>query len=144
MRRGARYTAAVAAPRRTRTAAARGKRGRLAVSDGFRALVLDNLDGLPGLTARPMFGGLGLYSGGVFFAIVAADVLYFKVDAESRGRYVRRRARRFKPFPNRPASRNYFAVPTGILEHPPDLVAWARRAVSAAAPTGSPSRESRD
>jgi TfoX/Sxy family transcriptional regulator of competence genes len=73
--------------------------GRLAVSDGFRALVLDNLDGLPSLTARPMFGGLGLYSGSVFFAIVAADMLYFKVDAESRGQYVQRGARRWSHGP---------------------------------------------
>lgn len=103
------------------------------MSDGFRALVLDNLDALPELSCRPMFGGLGLYSRSVFFGIVAADVLFFKVDGESRGDYERRGAQPFKPFPDRPASNSYFAVPTGILESPRDLVAWARRAVRAAA-----------
>jgi len=31
-----------------------------------------------------MFGGHGFYSGGKFFAFVLDDVLYFKVDAQSR------------------------------------------------------------
>jgi DNA transformation protein len=121
-----------------------GRRGRFAVSDGFRALVLDNLDAVPGLMARSMFGGLGLYSRGVFFAIVAADVLYFKVDAGSRDEYIRRGARPFKPFPSRPASRSYYAVPTAVLENPLDLVAWARRAVRAASREPNRSRESDD
>jgi DNA transformation protein len=101
--------------------------------------VLDHLDALPELTARPMFGGIGLYSRSVFFGIVAADVLFFKVDDESRGDYVRRGAQPFKPFPERPASRHYFAVPTGILEDPRELVDWARRAVRVAA-SAQPSR----
>ena len=118
-------------------------RGRFAVSAGFKALVLDSLDDVPELTARPMFGGLGLYSAGVFFAIVAADVLYFKVDAESRREYQRRGAPPFKPFPDRPPSHQYFAVPPGILENPSDLVTWARRAVRAASSRpGSRSRVS--
>jgi DNA transformation protein len=101
--------------------------------------VLDNLETLPGLSARPMFGALGLYSRGVFFGIVAADTLYFKVDAASHDEYRRRGALPFKPFPGKPASTKYFAVPVGILEHPADLVAWARRAIGAAS-SSSPSR----
>jgi DNA transformation protein len=89
-----------------------------------------------------MFGGLGLYSNGVFFGIVAADLLYFRVDADSRVEYVRCRARAFKPFPNRPASRNYYAVPPGVLESPRDLVSWARRAVRAASRHRDRSRKS--
>ena len=50
------------------------------VSSNVREFVLDQLAGLDGLRARAMFGGVGLYAGEVFFGIVAAEVLYFKVD----------------------------------------------------------------
>ena len=39
------------------------------------------------LTARRMFGGIGLYADGVFFALLDEQVLYFKVDDESVGAY---------------------------------------------------------
>ena len=91
-----------------------------------------------------MFGGIGLYSQSVFFGIVAADVLFFKVDGESRGDYESRGAEPFKPFPDRSPSRHYYAVPTGVLENPRDLVEWARRAVRAAASSpGGRSRKTR-
>ena len=54
------------------------------VTGNVRDFVLDQLAGLDGLRARAMFGGVGLYAGEVFFGIVAADVLYFKVDDSTR------------------------------------------------------------
>ena len=47
----------------------------LAVSDGFRAFVLDQLSGLDDLIARSLFGGVGLYSRGLFFGIMSRDRL---------------------------------------------------------------------
>jgi DNA transformation protein len=39
------------------------------------------------VTARGMFGGFGLYTEGVMFALIAYEVLYFKIDDENRGDY---------------------------------------------------------
>jgi len=104
-----------------------GKLRSMHVSDGFKALVLDNLSGLEEVVPRPMFGGLGLYCRGVFFGIVAADVLYLKADDELRAEFEQAGATAFKPFVNRPMSMKYFSVPTAILESPPDLLVWARQ-----------------
>ena len=49
--------------------------------------MLDQLAGVPQLEHKTMFGGIGLYSGEIFFAIVAADVAFFKVDDSNRATY---------------------------------------------------------
>ena len=109
-----------------------GKFRSLRVSDGFKVLVLDNLSGLEDVLPRPMFGGLGLYCRGVFFGIVASDVLYLKADDELREMFLRAGAQPFKPFENRPVSMNYFSVPPAILESPADLLSWAERSLAVA------------
>ena len=119
--------------RRERTArpASGTTRTRRRVSDAFKQFVLDQLADLGDVEPRTMFGCYGLYSRGVFFAILAGDVLYLKVDDETRPGYVRAGSAPFRPFPKRPASRNYYAVPVSVLENAPELTRWARRAVRA-------------
>jgi DNA transformation protein len=80
-----------------------------------------------------MFGAAGLSSRDVFFAIVMDDVLYLKVDDATRARYTRVRARAFRPYRNRPSSKNYYAVPLAVLESAADLTVWARESIAAAA-----------
>ena len=55
--------------------------------DDFLEFVLDQLSALPDVTYRRMFGGLGLYESGVFFAVIGKGRLYFKTDDESRAHY---------------------------------------------------------
>jgi DNA transformation protein len=100
-------------------------------SPGFQTFVLDQLEGLD-VIAKPMFGGCGLYCGEHFFGIIAADVLYFKVDDTNRGDYERAGMKPFKPYPDRTGTMNYFAVPLSVLESKPDLERWARAAVKVA------------
>jgi DNA transformation protein len=105
----------------------------LRVSDGFLRFVLGQLEGIGAIVARSMFGGFGLYCDGVFFGIVAGDVLYLKVDDRNRGDYEAARMPPFKPYPHRPATMRYHAVPVGVLESAAELEGWARKAVAAAA-----------
>lgn len=102
------------------------------VSDGFKSFVLDGLEAVGDLTARSMFGGVGLYCDGVFFGIIASDVLYLKVDEENRRDYERAGSRPFRPYTHRSGTMQYWAVPLVVLESAPELVAWAREAVKAA------------
>ena len=103
----------------------------MANSEGFLAFVLDGLDSLD-VTARKMFGEVGLYAGPVFFGIVAGDVLYLRVGDSNRAPYSEADSKPFRPFADRPASTRYFSVPPGVLESPAELVAWSRAAVEAA------------
>jgi len=104
----------------------------LHTSPGFTAFVLDQLAGLGDVTTRSMFGGVGLYRGDLFFAIVARDVLYLKVDDETRGSFERIGSRAFRPYPDRPGSMQYYDVPLAVLEDADDLLRRARGAVAAA------------
>jgi DNA transformation protein len=115
-------------PAHSRTASGRSLR----VTPGFREYVLDQLSDLGSLAARSMFGGVGLYCDGLFFAIIARDVLYLKTDDVNRPAFVRAGMKPFKPYPDRPATMQYYRVPLGVLENAPELVKWARGAVSAA------------
>jgi DNA transformation protein len=107
----------------------------------FTAFVVDQLEGLGDLLPRSMFGGVGLYCDGLFFGIIADDTLYLKVNADNRPDYERAGMTLFKPYPDRTMTMRYYAVPVGVLETAPELVAWARKAVTAAAT--SPRRRTR-
>ena len=104
----------------------------LKVSEPFKRFVLDQLAELGEVTPRAMFGGVGLYCRGVFFGILARDVLYLKVDDRNRADYERAGSTPFTPYPNRSGSMRYFAVPVGVLENGSELAAWARKAIAAA------------
>src|SRR5688572_6857293 len=104
----------------------------LAVSDGFRAFVLDQLEELGDVMPRSMFGGVGLYRNGVFFGILAGDVFYLKADDETRAEFEAAGSQPFNPYPGRAGTMQYFSVPIAVLENPPELAAWSRKALGAA------------
>jgi DNA transformation protein len=108
-------------------------RRSLRVTPGFREYVLDQLSDLERIVARSMFGGVGLYCDGLFFGIIARDVLYLKTDDANRPDFIRAGMSPFKPYPDRPGTVQYYNVPVAVLENGPELVKWARRAVAAAA-----------
>lgn len=124
-------------PAKTRTSRS------LAVSDGFRTFVLDQLSELDDVVARSMFGGVGLYSCGLFFGIMARDRLYLKVDDRNRAAYEEAGEKPFKPYADLPGSIQYYAVPLEVLESPGELVAWAREACGAAARSAARPRPAR-
>jgi DNA transformation protein and related proteins len=104
----------------------------LRVTPEFRDFVLDQLARVPRLEHKAMFGGIGLYSGERFFAIVAADELFFKVDDANRAAYEAAGSAPFRPVVDRPVSMSYWRVPIEVLEDPAELGVWARDAIRAA------------
>ena len=102
----------------------------MAVSPDFRAFVEDQLGRVVPVRSRPMFGGLGLYSGDRFFGVVDDDVLYFKVDDDTRPRYRRRGMRPFEPMGT--PMNGYWQVPAGVIEDAEELESWAREAIEVA------------
>jgi DNA transformation protein len=105
------------------------------VSDSFVDFVLEQLDPLGPITPKRMFGGVGLYAGDLFFALLSRDVLYLKADDSTRGALEAAGAHPFQPFPDRPRGKGtmqYFSVPAAVLEDHDGLVAWAKQSVAIA------------
>ncbi len=115
----------------------------MTVSPDFRDYVLDLLEPLGRVRARAMFGGAGLYLDDTFFAILAGDVLYLKVDDGNRGEFVAAGAAPFKPFADKPHTMSYYEVPAEVMEDSEELGAWARRAWEAARRAGARGRTKR-
>jgi DNA transformation protein and related proteins len=104
------------------------------VSDGFVAFVLEQLDAVGPITPKRMFGGVGLYAGDLFFALLSGDVLYLKADDSTRGHFEAAGGRPFQPYPDRPerGTMQYYSVPVSVLEDGDELIAWAKASVAIA------------
>lgn len=104
------------------------------VSQDFRDYALEQLRRATpaAITHRAMFGGVGVYADGLFFALMADDVLYFKVDDSNRDRFERAGMGPFLPYgdPERPMA--YYQVPGEVLEEPDRLTSWVDQAVAVA------------
>lgn len=101
-------------------------------SDGYLEFVRERLECVGEVSVRKMFGGAGVYLGGVFFALIADDVLYFKVDDANRPDYEAAGMGPFKPWRDKPHVMSYHQVPIEVLEDDDLLRVWARKALSAA------------
>jgi DNA transformation protein len=75
-----------------------------------------------------MFGGAGLYFDGLFFALIADDILYFKVDDSNRPDYEAAGMGPFRPFPDKSTVMRYYEVPIEVLENRDALREWAEKA----------------
>jgi DNA transformation protein len=105
----------------------------LSVSEGFRTFVLEQLTRATSrLRARNMFGGVGLYSGDLFFALMDDDALYFKVDDISRPRFEERGMGPFRPYGEGGEVMQYYEVPADVIEDAEALAPWAAEAVEVA------------
>lgn len=103
------------------------------VQPQYLAYVLEQLAALPALRPNRMFGGVGLYSDGIFFGLIDDDTLYFKTGPANVADYLSRNMPKFMPFPDKTgAVMGYHQVPADVIEDPELLVAWARKSVSVA------------
>jgi DNA transformation protein len=103
----------------------------MAVSEEYLQFVLDQLAGLKGVSARRMFGGAGLYRGGIMFGLVADDRAYLRVDDSNRSSFEDAGSGPFHPYGAK-VTMPYYEVPVDVLEDPEDFCAWAERALAAA------------
>src|SRR6185503_16419799 len=84
------------------------------------------LDAVPRVVTKRMFGGIGIYSDGVFFAVIDNDTLFFKVDDALAKRYRDKGMPPFAPVPGAKPMMGYYQVPPDVLEDADELVKWAK------------------
>lgn len=87
---------------------------------------------VPRVRARAMFGGVGIYAGDVFFALIADDTLYLKVDDSTRPDFEERGMSPFRPYGEEGETMGYYELPGDALEDPEALRPWAEKAIAAA------------
>ena len=105
----------------------------MAVSSTFRTFVLDQLGRVaPRIRAKSMFGGVGIYSGDLFFALIAGDELYLKVDESNRPDYEALGIGPFRPYGPDGEAIQYYPLPEDVLEDVEGLRAWVDKAIGVA------------
>jgi DNA transformation protein len=114
----------------------------MGVSSEFTDYALEQLNAVRPVRAKRMFGGLGLYAGDWFFALVKNNTLYFKVDNSNRKDFEQAGMPPFMPFGPEGWTMNYYEVPTDVLEDLDELKQWIDKAVSVArrSPVRKPKR----
>jgi DNA transformation protein len=104
----------------------------MAVSEAYRDFVLEQLGRVTPVTSRRMFGALGIYADGLFFALIDDDALYLKVNDSNRGDFEAAGMGPFRPFGEEKASMNYYELPADLLEDPDRLRPWVDGAIAVA------------
>jgi DNA transformation protein len=99
------------------------------IKNPFVEYLLELLQPTPGIAAKRMFGGYGLFREGLMFGLVADDVLYLKVDDQNRSDFI---ARGLEPFiyikDGKPMAMSYHEA----LDNADEMIIWAEKAFQAA------------
>ncbi len=94
------------------------------VSSSFRTFIVDQLS--------RVVPRVGIYAGELFFALIADDTLYFKVDESNRADFEARRMGPFRPYGDSGEAMGYYQVPDELLEDPEALRPWVEKAIAVA------------
>lgn len=103
----------------------------MAKDDGFHEYILEQLQGVEGITSRKMFGGVGIYKDGLIFGMIADGKLYFKVDELNQKDF---EDHNMGPFTytnksGKAVSMSYYEVPEKIIEDRHDLRNWVQKSL---------------
>jgi DNA transformation protein len=105
----------------------------MSVTDSFRTFTLEQLQRCAqGIRARSMFGGVGIYAGDLFFALIDNDTLYLKVDDTTRPRFVSAGLQPFRPYGDDGEVMQYYEVAAEVLEDADSLREWVEEAIGVA------------
>jgi DNA transformation protein len=105
----------------------------MAVNPSYREFVLDQLGRVAdGVRSRGMFGGVGIYAGDLFFALIDDDSLYLKVDDSNRADFEKAGMGPFQPFGEGGEVMQYYEIPADVLEEPDRLGPWVEKSIAVA------------
>jgi DNA transformation protein and related proteins len=82
-----------------------------------------------------MFSKTGVFCNGLMLGIVTEDTLYFRIDEQNRAAF--KEAEAYPPLNYRKQGSTinlaFWRAPDRLLDEPDELIAWARKALEAAA-----------
>lgn len=106
----------------------------VAEPDKLMTYLLEMLVPLGPMSARRMFGGIGLFHRGTMFGLIAREELYFKVGDGNRRDYeaAGEAAFSYETRNGRNTIHSYWRCPPDILDETDKFQAWARAAIDAA------------
>ncbi len=102
------------------------------ITDAYTKSTLQSLNAARPIEAKKMFGGMGLYCEGTFFAVIDDDRLFFKVDDHNRSDYEKAGMDQWVPDPRTGQKMSYFQVPPKVIKDPSKLGEWIDAAVEVA------------
>jgi len=105
----------------------------MTAENSFIPYLLEMLNGFGPVRAKRMFGGYGIYKGGIIFAIVVDDTLYIKADDRNRKLFEDKGLPRFS-YKRRAKDcyMSYYMAPEEALEDRDELYYWAAKGYEAA------------
>ena len=116
----------------------------MATDNSFIEHLRELLHPVDGVSFKRMFGGHGLFRGGLMFGLVADDTLYFKVDEQSKPAFLERE---LGPFvyvkEGKPMPMSYYRAPEETLDNGDDMVEWAESAYQAALRAQKPKKSTK-
>jgi DNA transformation protein len=104
----------------------------MAVSADYREYVLEQMGRVAPVSGRAMFGGVGIYSDGLFFALMDDGAVYLKVDDTNRAMFVDAGMGPFDPYGDGSMLMRYYELPADLLESPDLLRPWMDAALDVA------------
>jgi DNA transformation protein len=102
------------------------------------AFACDLFSGMGPVTARRMFGGVGLYAGAVMFGLIDDGRIYLKTDEALKRELVAAGAvswlytERTGPKAGIAQETSYWSLPESALDDPEEAAAWGLRALAIA------------
>jgi DNA transformation protein len=104
----------------------------MAVSADYREYVLEQMGRVAPVSGRAMFGGVGIYSDGLFFALMDDGAVYLKVDDTNRAMFVDAGMGPFDLHGDGSMLMRYYELPADLLESPDLLRPWMDAALDVA------------
>jgi DNA transformation protein and related proteins len=106
----------------------------MSANDELLEILKDALGRIGTVSGRRMFGGVGVYFDGIFFALIDDGAIYLKTSDETRPAFEAERSRAFSYMTKTgPAElHSYWLLPERLLDDADELRDWASASVAAA------------
>jgi len=106
----------------------------MSANDEILQILKDALQRAGSVSGRRMFGGVGVYFDGVFFAIIDDGAIYLKTSETTRPQFEAERSRAFSYMTKNGSAElhSYWLLPERLLDDVDELREWASASVAAA------------
>ena len=99
----------------------------------FTNYIVELMQCIGPVNAKPMFGGYGIFLDGLMFALISDGLLYLKADTENKGSFIKNNLTTFTYMKKgKECHLSYFQSPEDALEDTNIMYSWAKPSYAAA------------